>query len=275
MSKLNIELQNLLNITEELCLELVALSKNLGELEITSKPDGTYITNVDKLAHDFLISNIKKLTPDLPIISEEDDAPSFAERQLMQKYWLIDPLDGTNHYIKGTDEYTINIALIEHNRPILGIVAIPASNEIYFAQKGGGACKMIIGKEATPLITKQYIQGEDLVLAVGSSTDNSKILNVLQKRGNSFATVRLGAAIKICKLAEGQINLYARLDKCCEWDTAAAHCILNETGGVLFDITTGREVEYNKNPNLKSAKFIAGSVGMAELIKELSYMLED
>jgi len=210
------------------------------------KQDNSPFTKADFVSNTLIINGIKKIS-NYPILSEENPV-DFEVRKNWKKYWLVDPLDGTKDFIKKNGGFTINIALIENSKPIMGVVLVPVSGDVYYAELGKGAYK---NNEKIFNNSNRV----DLIAAdsVHHSTDEVKSFF---KKHNITKVLKLGSSIKICKLAEGKIDVYPRLNGTKEWDTAASHIIANEAGCKLVDLKTEQELIYNKE-NIRNNFFIA------------------
>ncbi len=225
---------------------------------VAHKDDHTPLTDADLAAHNTLIAGLQQLTPELPILSEESESIPFAERNRWSRYWLIDPLDGTREFIKGNGEFTVNIALIEENRPILGVIQVPVNHILYFAWQGGGAWKQL-PDEPPQRIEARTPPPEQLVVAGSRSHQSEKVLHFLDQIG-SHRIFPMGSSLKSCLVAEGRADLYPRLGPTSEWDTAAAQCIVEEAGGRLVD-STMQPLRYNTRNSLLNPHFIVCGKG--------------
>ncbi|MDX1451977.1 MAG: 3'(2'),5'-bisphosphate nucleotidase CysQ [Oleiphilaceae bacterium] len=227
-------------------------------IEVTNKEDDSPVTRADYAAHHVIVAGLQKLEQQYPILSEEGGLPDFATRSGWQRYWLVDPLDGTKEFINRNGEFTVNIALIDGHRPVLGLVYVPVKNILYIGVEGEGAWREQNGAR-TAIQAKPLVQGGALRV-VGSRRHGAEALDTLLDRVSSqFSQVDLvsmGSSLKICALAEGTADWYPRLALTSEWDTAAAHAVLNAAGGILVD--EGLEVlKYNAKEELLNPFFHA------------------
>ncbi|MBA3679696.1 MAG: 3'(2'),5'-bisphosphate nucleotidase CysQ [Bacteroidetes bacterium] len=240
---------------------------------VQTKSDNTPVTLADKGASD---SIIKTLTPaNIPIISEEETILDHKIRKTWTHVWLVDPLDGTKEFVKRNGEFTVNIALVENNVPVIGVIYSPVSKEIYFASKTNGSFKVSQHDTITEINKKEDTLVDNLILAakklplqklpkkytvVASRSHLSRELNQhIDKLKNVYSeveTINVGSSIKQCWVAEGKAHEYLRLGITMEWDTAAGQCILEEAGCALIDLETNLPMRYNKE-NLKNNFFIA------------------
>lgn len=210
------------------------------------KKDDSPITKADTLSNTIIIRGLQQISH-YPIVTEETPV-AYEIRKHWEKFWLVDPLDGTKDFIAKNGEFTINIALIEKNRPILGVVCIPATGDIYAAKCSHGAYKNGV-KIFNTSSRKELIGADSNFYSTDAMKDFFEQYHIDDVR-------KIGSAIKICKLAEGIIDVYPRLNETKEWDTAAVHLIANEAGCKLVDIETKMELVYNKE-SIKNNFFIA------------------
>jgi 3'(2'), 5'-bisphosphate nucleotidase len=212
--------------------------------DVSYKDDNSPVTNADKASEQIIIRELRNLFPEIPIVSEETDVPDVRDES---QFWLVDPLDGTKEFIKGTHDFTINIGLIRNGKPILGLVYLPASNDLYYGGEDIGAFY-----NDEPITTRSYDSKVGLSI-VGRKDHPYK--DKLEKRraflkGHKVKDyVVRGSSLKFCMVADGQAHLYPRFVPTYEWDTAAAHAILLETGGDIIDFKTKKRLEYGKYSN--------------------------
>ena len=216
------------------------------EFKIDLKDDNSPLTNADLLSNQIIIKELKKIS-NYPIITEENPI-DYRIRKNYKKYWLVDPLDGTKDFIAKNDQFTVNIALILNRKPILGVVYIPATDDFYWALKN-------IGSYKNNKVIKNNSSREKIIGAK-SNFHSTKEEELFFKKFKISKILRFGSAIKLCKLAEGEIDVYPRLNGTMEWDTAAPQIIASEAGCKLIDIETKKELRYNKK-TLKNNSFIA------------------
>lgn len=223
---------------------------------VGQKSDHTPVTEADMAANHVIETRLKELTPHLPILTEETKPTSFAQRQTWQRYWLIDPLDGTREFIKHNGEFTVNIALIDGDEPVMGVVYAPVMGVLYFAAKGQGAFKQESTNKPQAIHVRDKCSGKT-VIACGRSNPSKEINTFLANLGE-YKIIRVGSALKSCLVAEGTADLYARLGPTCEWDTAAAQCVVEEAGGAITD-TNMQRLRYNTKDDLLNPHFfVAG-----------------
>ena len=228
------------------------------EFSVQTKADDSPLTEADLRAHNVLVAGLQRLTPELPVVSEESGLASFDERRHWQRYWLIDPLDGTKEFVARNGEFTVNVALIEGGRPTLGCVGVPARAALYLGdvQAGIASC---VDANGTRVLRARPMQAGRPVAAVASRRHGGERLEALLKAMEAnFGTVELknvGSALKLCLLAEGEADLYPRLAPTSEWDIAAAQAVLEAAGGAVTQLD-GRPMEYNK-PDILNPEFLA------------------
>lgn len=236
------EIKNIAYKAGEAILEIY---KNVDP-SVKYKKDASPVTEADIISNEIILKELKNFS-DIPILSEETEA-SYEQRKNWDEFWLVDPLDGTKDFLAKNDQFTVNIALIKNTQPILGVVLIPAEGLSYSAEKGKGA--LCNGNKIYNNSTRTELIGSD------SNFHSTEETKAFYKKHNINNVKRYGSALKFCKLAEGEIDVYARLNGTMEWDTGAGHIIMNEAGCRIIDIETSQELIYNKQ-NLRNNHFIA------------------
>lgn len=231
--------------------EILAIYR--GQIIVETKADFSPVTAADLAAHKVIVDGLKQLTSGVPVLSEESAAIPFAERKNWQRYWLVDPLDGTKEFIEKNGEFTVNVALIENHEPIFGVVYAPVLNICYFATRGVGAFKQ--ENNLTQQIHANKEIGEKINVATSRRHGLNKLQYFLQQIGD-HTVVHRGSALKFGLVAEGQADIYPRLGPTSEWDTAAAQCVLEEAGGAVIDLA-GNPLRYNTKDSLENPEFIA------------------
>lgn len=244
--------------------DVVSLAKQAGkqvlniyqsDFTVEYKTDKSPITVADLASHECICQGLSFLTPDLPIISEESVPASFQKRRFWEKYWLIDPLDGTKEFLEKNGEFTINIALIEQHKPSLGVIFVPSANICYFAQRGQGAYKQIGQTQPEVIFSRAWKEAQPIT-AVISRRHGMEELKKFLAQFSRLNLLNCGSALKFCWVAEGLADIYPRFSPTFEWDTAAGQCILTEAGGLVVD-NTGQELQYNMSSSLQTANFLA------------------
>lgn len=227
-----------------------------GQFDQQIKDDNTPVTSADLAAHRLVMDKLMALTPDIPVLSEEDADIPLAERGQWKRYWLVDPLDGTQEFIAGSGDFATIIALVENNRPVMGVVYAPVSDVTYYAYAGRGAYKLTAESEAIALSTHHCDKNnKSIVVAISRRQDIQAITSRLDPSYN-YDLIPLGsAALKSCLVAEGSADCYLRLGPTGEWDTAATQCIVEEAGGCILN-THLTPLSYNQRNTLENPNFI-------------------
>ncbi|MCF6288902.1 MAG: 3'(2'),5'-bisphosphate nucleotidase CysQ [Proteobacteria bacterium] len=234
-----------------------------ADLGVVTKADDSPLTKADLAAHNVIVKDLTSITPDIPILSEESADISFTTRANWNKYWLVDPLDGTKEFIKRNGEFTVNIALIEEGKPVLSVVYVPVQDISYTAAKGYGAFKKS-NQERIQIYTHK--PARNIPIVVGSRSHISQDVQAyLVKLGNHEMTA-MGSSLKFCLVAEGKADLYPRLGLTSEWDTAAAQCIVEQAGGAVVTLDK-QPLLYNSKDSLLNPHFIVYGDAAREWIK--------
>jgi 3'(2'), 5'-bisphosphate nucleotidase len=219
---------------------------------VRTKADRSPVTDADEAANALICARLAALTPDIPIVAEESVGEGEAA-PAGGRFWLVDPLDGTREFIAGRDEYTVNIALIEDSHPVLGVVGLPARDEVYVGIAGDGAEHRRGDGPATPIHARP-VPATDAV-AVASRSHGSARTDAWLAEAGVGRIARAGSAAKFCLIAEGRADLYPRFGRTMEWDTAAGHAVLAAAGGKVRTLD-GKELAYGK-PGFANPDFIA------------------
>lgn len=228
-----------------------------GAFEVDTKADDSPLTEADRRAHRIIVDALRTLTPDLPIISEESEPPPFHERRRWQRYWLVDPLDGTKEFVKRNGAFTVNIALIDGGAPTLGVVGVPVQAKIYVGDCAGREAWRLDERGRTPLRARA-MRGGTVAVVASKSHRTPRLERYLQGLEDSFERVErvhLGSSLKLCVLAEGGADFYPRLGPTSEWDIAAGHAVLAAAGGTVTQMD-GSPMRYNKE-SLLNPDFLA------------------
>jgi 3'(2'), 5'-bisphosphate nucleotidase len=221
------------------------------------KADASPVTQADLAAHHVLIEQLRLITPDIPVVSEED-TDSQVLRVQHERFWLIDPLDGTKEYLSRNGEFTVNLALIERHAAVWGCVFAPALDLMYWGAKPLGAFRTSQGRTQTLQLQIKQAPAICRVIASKSHMD-AATQQFIDKLGPS-SLVQAGSSLKFCRIAEGMADIYPRLAPTCEWDTAAAQAVLEAAGGVVLDLQ-GQRMRYGK-PDVLNPFFIAAGPGV-------------
>ena len=255
--------------TNQVILELLNIAIDSGKeimkiynkgFTIDTKEDSSPITEADINSNELIVTRLKTLEPNIPILSEES-LVSWDIRKKWNKYWLIDPLDGTKEFINRNGEFTVNIALIEKNYPIFGVIYAPAKSLLYYAIKNNGAFKTNTSLKINNFdqfkIIKSNKKQSDPIKVIGSrSHSNIEFTNWLKKNLNNYELIKAGSSLKFCLIAEGDADIYPRLGPTSEWDIAAGHIILEEAGGSISNLDKNK-ILYNTKESVINPNFIA------------------
>lgn len=239
-----------------------------GDFAVQTKADASPLTAADLAAQRIIMAGLGQLEPRLPILSEEARTLPWAERQRWSRYWLVDPLDGTREFIKRNDEFTVNIALVDQRRSVLGVVLAPVTGDLYVAELGQGAwLQRQAGGSWQRLRTRPLARPPTVA---GSRSHGGSQGSVLEQLiGGDYRMLPLGSSLKFCLIARGEADIYLRLGLTSEWDTAAAQCVLDEAGGAVLDLA-GQPFRYNRGESLLNPEFVAvgdGSIDWAARLR--------
>lgn len=249
-------------MTTQLLPEVVRLAQRAGDailsvygeqFEVTHKTDQSPLTQADLRSHDILLQGLRALTPELPVLSEEDSDIAFEQRRQWRRYWLLDPLDGTKEFVSRNGEFTVNIALIDDHVPVLGVVHVPVTGTTYTGQIGAGAFRHVDGQEPQQLHVRA--PAATPLRIVGSRSHRGDSLDKLLPRLEPYEMVGVGSSLKFCLIAEGSADFYPRFGPTSEWDTAAAQAVVEAAGGVVIK-TDGERLRYNTKPELLNPHFL-------------------
>ena len=257
-----------MNITPEKLDELIRIVHlagvgivNIYKKKVTKKykSDNTPVTNADIKANDIICKGLKRHFPNISIISEEQ----FKKGKAAQRFWLVDPLDGTKEFLKGNGEFTVNIGLIENKKPIFGIIYMPTKNKLYFTKNKNSYFSKLTKNGRIYNIKKIKVKKRNkniVILSRSHSLDKSeaaKAKKMIFKRFNANKIIRSGSSIKLCYIAHGLANVYPRFGTTMEWDTAAGDAILRFAGGRIR--TLDRKILRYGKRNFRNSSFIARS----------------
>lgn len=223
---------------------------NSDDFDVQLKGDDSPLTKADLAAHRVIVDGLSQLNEQYPILSEESADISWDKRQQWQRYWLVDPLDGTKEFIKRNGEFTVNIALIENGEPVMGVVYAPVLDAMYVGDRDNGATL-----NDTPIQVEQNTP-ETLRIVGSRSHASQETTDWLEQLDKPYEMVPMGSSLKICLVAEGKADIYPRLGPTSEWDTAAAHAVLNAAGGSITTVD-GEPLRYNQKDSFLNPYFIA------------------
>ena len=226
------------------------------DLQVAVKEDFSPLTQADLASHRCIVAGLEGMAQDLPILSEESQGVTYDERHRWDTFWLVDPLDGTKEFLRRNGEFTINIALIQGHRPILGVVHLPVSRQTYWAAEGEGAFRSVNG-ETVRLHAAQDVGRPVRVVASRSHASTPTVVFLdRMARDHELEVVSKGSALKLCMVAEGEADLYPRLAPTMEWDTAAAQCVVEQAGGYVTTLQN-KPLQYNKEDLLNPYFMVA------------------
>ena len=229
---------------------------NSDDFNVEVKGDGSPLTLADRRAHQLIESALSALTPDIPILSEESADDAFAARRGWSRFWLVDPLDGTKEFVKRNGEFTVNIALIDQGKPIMGVVHTPVQQQTHYAAQKLGAFKATKDGEKKISVANHPLKTIKMVASRSHRGEAvEQYMTNLQQNNQPVEIVSMGSSLKLCLIAEGAADIYPRLGPTSEWDTAAAHCVVDCAGGKVVRLD-GAPLVYNKE-NILNPWFLA------------------
>lgn len=228
---------------------------SLGDFTAEMKDDNSPVTSADIAANDVLMAELSKLTPEIPIISEEVGALPLSERKHWTRYWLLDPIDGTGEFIIGSGDFAVNVALIEQGKPVIGVIHAPDHHITYFGQKDAGAYKE--QATGTQKISVARYDGLRKINVAVSRRQKLSLMGQYLRDDFLYEHIALGScSLKNCLIAEGGADCYLRIGPTGEWDTGASQCILEQAGGTILD-SEFSPLSYNRRDSLLNPDFIS------------------
>ena len=243
----------------QLLLEVTALAREAGRailevyassFSVQEKEDRSPLTEADLRSEKLILAGLRRIAPEIPVLSEESVQVPYAARKGWSRLWVVDPLDGTKEFVQRNGEFTVNIALVDEHRPVLGIVHAPVLERDYYAAEGVGAFRSDARAAGRPIRAAK--RGGGPVRVVGSRSHRGSSLDAFLARVGPHELVEVGSSLKLCLVAEGDADVYPRLGPTCEWDTAAGQCVLEQAGGQVLKLD-GEPLAYNRentlNPN--------------------------
>lgn len=228
-------------------LDVIALAHQAGDailriygqdFSVDHKDDQSPLTEADLASHRVITEGLRRLTPDIPVMSEESATIPWEERRQWQRFWLVDPLDGTKEFVKRNGEFTVNIALVDGHDPVLGVVHVPVTGVTYFGEPDMGAFRQTGGQRPEPIHVTATLKGTPRV--VGSRSHAGEGLKRFLENLGSHELVSMGSSLKLCLVAEGKADIYPRIGPTSEWDTAAAQAVVEAAGGRVTDTSMTR-----------------------------------
>jgi 3'(2'), 5'-bisphosphate nucleotidase len=224
------------------------------DFAVEQKGDSSPLTAADTRAHEVICEGLARLTPAIPVWSEESADVPAARRASWSEFWLVDPLDGTKEFVRRNGEFTVNIALIRANAPVLGVVLAPVRDEDYHGAAGAGAWARR-GREA-PRPLQVAERAANPLRVAGSRSHADPGVTAFLARVGPHRLVSLGSSLKFCLVAAGEADVYPRLGPTCEWDTAAGQAVVECAGGRVTDLA-GAPLRYNTRPGTVNPAFVA------------------
>ena len=224
-----------------------------ADFSVMEKDDRSPLTEADLASHRIIKQRLQELTPHVPVLSEESAAIPYEERSQWQRYWLVDPLDGTKEFIKRNGEFTVNIALIDNQSPVMGVVHVPVSGATYFGSHEQGAFLQEAGQVPNPIHVAAKARPPYRV--VGSRSHAGESLQRFLDNLGEHELVSMGSSLKLCLVAEGKADIYPRLGPTSEWDTAAAQAVVEAAGGRVTDPQMDI-LRYNTKDSLLNPHFL-------------------
>ena len=252
-------------LNEQLISSTVEIAKEAGmaiteiynsDFDYQLKKDLSPITAADNLSHNIITERLKTLNPKIPILSEENCNIPYKIRSHWTQYWLVDPLDGTKEFISKNGEFTVNIALIENNTPIFGVIDIPVTNETYWGSKVNGSFCSDANNDVKQINVSE--DNQNPIRLVASRSHPSNMLASLLEIIVDYEIIEIGSSIKFCLIASGQADCYPRFGPTSEWDTAAGEAIVSYAGGHVVT-ARGNSINYNAKKDYLNPNFIVSN----------------
>ncbi len=230
-------------LAEEAAEATLEIYRENFDVEYKKDERNSPLTEADKASHEIIVAGLADITPDIPVISEESSSNmDYATRKNFDKFWLVDPLDGTREFVKKNDEFTVNIGLIENRRPRAGVVVVPTTDVVY---KTDGRNALKIKNNIEEEMTVSDVRKLEEAIATRSRSHSGEQVKKLFERVDFKDTLPCGSSLKFCRVAEGSADVYCRFNPTWEWDTAAAHAVVKIAGGKITQ-PDGTALKYNK-----------------------------
>lgn len=262
--KLLKNLEALTNMIRRIAIEagdlVLKYYDGLEDMQVDIKNDDSPVTLADREAETFIQMSLERVIAGIPVIGEEavalNKAPTLQDHEY---FWLVDPLDGTKEFIRGGDEFTVNIALIKAGEPVLGVVYAPAKGEMYAGHQHGKAIRWMLDSGTEKEISVRPAPKQGLTVVASKSHGDTKKLDTFLESFKVEKLIQRGSSLKLCVIASGKADIYPRFGPTCEWDTAAADAILRAAGGFLTDLE-GQSFTYGKgDPKWLNPEFVGCS----------------
>jgi len=254
----------ILSLASELLDAVAGIARRAGsqilevygtDFEARAKADDSPLTEADLRAHRLIVAELARLTPSLPVLSEESAEIAYDERRQWPRYWLVDPLDGTKEFVSRNGEFTVNIALIDGHHPVLGVVHIPVADTTYCGIPGVGAWRQSHERPRAPIAVRRVARPP--LRVVGSRSHGNPAMAAALAALGPHELKPAGSSIKLCLVADGSADLYPRLGPTSEWDIAAGQAVVEAAGGQVVRIADGQALQYNTRTDLLNPDFLA------------------
>jgi len=257
----NIDIKYVIELAKNAGLAILDVYKR--DFQVEYKEDESPLTDADRIANEIICKGLSEKYPQIPILSEENKAADYEERKSWEYFWLVDPLDGTKEFINKRDEFTVNIALIEKQKPVLGVVYAPVLEKMYYGSKTGGSWLIEKERDAIKLPIKINDKPDEKLVVIASRSHMSKetqdFIDEIKKTTKKVEVLSAGSSLKLSLIAEGEADVYPRLGPTMEWDTAAAQAIVENCGKQVLRFENAQisetALEYNKE-NLLNPWFV-------------------
>ena len=228
-----------------------------GDFKSYQKDDDSPVTSADYEANEIICRILQAETPDIPIMSEETKRELLSDRKNWSRYWLIDPIDGTQEFIARSGDFAVNIALIEDNQPVLGVIYWPTGETLYFARKGQGAYKISPSENKRIKVRKLEDPAQGVLMIAISRRQSREGVMSRMNGERTYQTVPMGScSLKSCTIAEGKADVFMRLGVTGEWDTGASQCIVSEAGGKILTAADLEPLTYNERESVENPNFV-------------------
>lgn len=257
-------LPSVIAISQQAGAAIMAIYSQPEQWQVQHKSDTSPLTAADLASHQLIEHALQQLTPDIPVLSEESD--DMTQRHHWPRLWVVDPLDGTKEFVHRTDDFVVCIALVVEGKAVLGVVYAPVSGVTYAAFVEGGAWRVTADGQQQPIHSAVVTNTPNVLLSRNhQGGKEGQVLANISARFGDYASVNVGSALKMCRVAEGAADFYPRLGPTMEWDTAAAQIIVEEAGGVLVN-NEGQALSYNQRDTLTNGNFFV--IGDKSLIAD-------
>jgi len=254
-----------IQLQTDLIKQLIAISKEAGnailgfynsEIDVQFKSDTSPLTKADLASNNIILKRLKSLTPNIPILSEEEADISFDIRSKWYEYWLIDPLDGTKEFINKNGEFTVNIALIRDHKPVFGLIHLPVKKYTYWGCENKGSFFLDKGNNIKEITVSKNMH-KQMRIVVSRSHPSHKLKNLLDKIEN-YKLLKVGSSLKFCLIASGEADIYPRFGPTSEWDTAAGEAIAKFAGATIVNLKN-QPLNYNSKDEYINPNFIVAN----------------